>query len=136
MTLIINTNIARDFVTYMESQDMGEFGEDIFIGGVGIDAPDRSWWLISDGGVPVTKNSTGERQKRYTVSVYYRSDDHEDVANRLEAFERLINSKQCFSLENYDIIEVEATVFPSDNDLDSEERTVGMIEVSLIVYSQ
>lgn len=134
--IAINTNIARDFVTYMENQGLGEFSTNIYIGGAPQDSPDRTWWIISNGGTPITKNSTGERQKRYILQVYYRSEDQEDVANRLEAFETHLNSKQCFELDNYDIIEVEATVFPTDDDLDNTERTVGLIEVSLLIYSE
>ena len=127
-------NIAKAFVEYMVDLSMGTFGTDIFIGNIAIDAPNKAWWVLSNGGASLTKNSTGERIKNYTLSVYYRNTDAEDVYESMQEFEEEINSKGCVQLDTYDTIEMEASIFPTDQDLDNEDRVVGLINVRISVY--
>lgn len=127
-------NIAKSFVEYMEDLGMGIFGTDIFIGNIAIDAPDKAWWVLSSGGASLTKNSTGERIKNYTLSVYYRNTDAEDVYETMQEFEEEINSKHCIQLDTYDTIEMEASVFPTDQDLDNEDRVVGLMQIKISIY--
>ena len=127
-------NIARSFVEYMEDLSMGTFGTDIFVGNIAMDAPNKAWWVLSSGGVTFGKNSTGERIKNYTLSVYYRNTDAEDVYETMQEFEDEINSKHCVQLDTYDTIEMEASVFPTDQDLDNEDRVVGLMQIKISVY--
>lgn len=127
-------NINKSFATYMEDQGYGTFGDDLYIGGVPLEAPDVCWWIISGGGASEPKNTTGERQKRYIVSVFYRDIDTEEVYEKLQALEEEINSVECIDLDGYETVEAEATIFPADQDLDSEERTVGLLQVTLTIY--
>ncbi len=125
-------NIAKDFVEYMESLGLGTFGTNIFISQAP-SSPDNLWWIVGVGGNSVTKNSTGERVKDYRLNVYYRSNDAEDVYNTVQSFEEIIN-EGCADLDNYDVVEMEANVFPSDIDLDNEDRIIGLTQVRIQVY--
>lgn len=127
-------NIAESFVEYMEDLSMGTFGSTIYINSVPQDAPDAVWWVVKSGGSPVRKNSTGERVKDYILSVYYRDTDAEQVYELMQDFEEEINSKGCIQLNGYDTIEMEASVFTADQDLDNEDRVVGLLNVRISVY--
>lgn len=127
--------IKKAFADFMVAQGLGVFGENIFIGSAPLDAPAQCWWIISGGGANKSKNKTGEKQKNYTLNVFYRSLNAETVDQTLQTFEELINRDDCVVIGNYDIIETEATSFPSDQDIDNEERTVGLLEITLTVYS-
>ena len=127
-------NIAEAFVEYMEDLTMGTLGTNIYISSVPQEAPDAVWWVVKSGGSPVRKNSTGERVKDYNLSVFYRDIDAEQVYELIQDFEEEINSKGCIQLDGYDTIEMEATVFPTDQDLDNEDRVVGLISIRITVY--
>jgi len=127
-------NITKAFADYMTLQGYGTFGSTLFIGGVPLDAPDTCWWIVSSGGNTLAKNGTGEKQKNYLISVFYRSTDQEEVYNKLEQFETLFNNNNCLEINGYDIIETEATSYPTDQDIDNEDRTVGLVQITLTVY--
>ena len=128
-------NITHSFAQYMQAQGYGTLGTSLFIGVVPQDAPDACFWVISSGGTNQSRNNTGERVKNYLISVFYRSMDSEDVYDKLQSFEELINGKQCVTLTTYDTIQAQATLYPTDQDIDSEERTIGLVQVSLTIYS-
>ena len=127
-------NIAEAFVEYMEDLSMGTLGSTIYINSVPQEAPDACWWVVKSGGSPVRKNSTGERVKDYTLSIYYRDTDAEQVYELMQDFEEEINSKGCIQLDGYDTIEMEASILTADQDLDNEDRVVGLISVRISVY--
>lgn len=125
--------LKRSFVTYMESLGLGTFGEDIFLNGAPITI-DQCWWIISTGGAPVLTNQTGERIKNYIISVYYRNTDAVDVDQQLQEFEETINVGNCTQLDGFNTIDMTATAFPVDQDLDVEDRTVGVVQVTVQTY--
>lgn len=127
-------NIAEAFVEYMEDLSMGVLGTTIYINSVPKEALDAVWWVVKSGGSPVRKNSTGERVKDYNLSVYYRNTDAEQVYELMQDFEEEINSKSCIQLDGYDTIEMEASIFTADQDLDNEDRVVGLMNVRISVY--
>lgn len=128
-------NIANDFVTLMISLGYGTvFGTDIFIGGAPQNAPDPCWWVVTSGGSPLKKNITAELQKSYVLDVYYRDIDAEGVYDIIQAFEIEMNKPTCRTLANFDTIEIEAISFPTDQDIDDEERTVGLTQITIRTY--
>jgi len=128
-------NIAKDFADYLITQGFGSaFGTDVFVGGVPANAPNNAWWVVSAGGSPETRNHTGEVRKNYTLNVFYRSSDEESVYNEMQELEIELNKSNCLELTNFDTIEIQATIFPADQDIDSEERTVGTVQVQISTY--
>ena len=128
-------NITHAFATYLQTQGFGTLGTNLFIGAVPLDAPDACFWVSSGGGSNQSRNKTGERVKSYIISIFYRSMDSEDVYDTLQELEETINSASCVTLGSYDTIEMQCTVFPTDQDIDSEERTKGLAQVTLTIYS-
>lgn len=127
-------NITRAFVEYMEGLGLGTFADDIFIGGAPLNSEDAIWWVIGAGGNSDPKNSTGERIKNYTLDVFYRDTNAEEVYDKMQILEEEVNSKECTELEGYETVDMEAALFPADQDIDNEDRTVGLLQVTLTVY--
>lgn len=130
--------IKEAFAQYM--QDVLNLGttegddRDIFLTAVPQQAPDRAWWIVGSGGTPVTDNQTGEKLKEYLLNIFHRDKKDSDLDETLQAFEERINSKHCDALEGYDTIKMTAMGFQSDQDLDAEDRSVGMVQVTVQVY--
>ena len=128
-------NIARSFITEMIAQGFGTvFGTNIYIGSAPQDAPDLCWWVIPSGGSPQAKNDTAELQKSYVLNVYYRNTDAEDVYETIQNFEIEFNRPTCRTLTGFDTIEIEALSFPTDQDIDNEDRTVGLTQITIRTY--
>lgn len=129
-------NIAEDFAKYLESIGIATLGHDLFIS----NAPssnktvDSIWWVVLNGGSTIQDNSTGESLKSYQLQLFYRDRDHESVYNAIMEAEELLNCSKCVQLQNYDSVEIRTTTFPVDNDLDLEDRKVGLIQVNLVIY--
>lgn len=128
-------NIAKAFVDWLQGLGYGTFGTDLYIGGVPLDAPTSAFWVLSAGGAPKKKNQTNEMRKDYVISLFYRNTDAEDVYETLQEIEEILNSSGCPAIGPYDTIEVVCNQFPTDNDLDAEDRTVGLLEVTITTYS-
>ena len=131
-------NLAESFAEYLETLGIGTLGQNIFIG----QAPssnrvsDSIWWIVANGGSPISKNSTGESLKSYQISVYYRNRDYKEIYNSLSSLEEDINCNGCANLNDYDTINIEANTFPIDNDLDDEDRKVGLLQINLTTYKE
>lgn len=130
----MSDTIAKSFSTYMEAEGYGIFGTDLFIGSAPDGALDDCWWIIFSGGSSQIKNKTGERVKVYVLDVYHRGTDSASVDQNLQAFEEQINSIHCDQLDGFDTVEMEAVNFASDQDLDVEDRSVGLVQVQVTVY--
>ena len=126
--------LKRSFAAYMESLGFGTFGTNLFLNGAPLNAPDACWWILATGGAIVETNQTGEKLKNYIVSVYYRNTDAETVDQSLHDFEELLNTTNCDQLEGFNTIDVSVTTFPADQDLDIEDRTVGLAQVTIQTY--
>lgn len=127
-------NITEAFVEYLESLLLGTLGVDIFIGSVPQDAPNNCYWLVGSGGSPVSRNQTGEVVKNYTIDIFYRNLSAEVVYNTLQDLEIEVNKAVCTQLNGFDTIEMQAVLFPSDQDIDNEDRTVGLVQVLVKTY--
>lgn len=127
-------NIARSFLDWMDDNGYGAYGVDLFIGGAPLDAPNDCWWVLAGGGTALSTNRTGEKQKQYVLNVFYRDKSRQDVYENLQALEEAINSDACTQLDGYETVDLECLLFPSDQDLDVEDRTVGLLEVTCTTY--
>lgn len=129
-------NIAEDFATYLATITGSTLGQDLFIG----EAPssnkvgDSIYWIVTSGGAKTLKAQTGEAIKAYTIDIYYRSTNYQGVYDAMQTLEEELNCAGCVQIGSYDTIEVEAITFPIDNDLDNEERKVGLLQANLTIY--
>lgn len=127
--------IARSFAQYMHDElNLGTLAEDIFIGVAPQGAPSSCWWIVSSGGTVIQKNDTGEKLKAYVLNVFYRDLDPEVVDQKIHDFEVAVNTANCNQLTDFDTVEMEVTTFPTDSDIDGEDRTLGVAQVTITTY--
>lgn len=128
--------ISRAFVKFLETKGFGVFGQNIYLFRVpdSFKAESEVLWVIPSGGSIVGRNRTGEMIKAYQFLIYFRSISAEKVDVALSAIEEQLNCSGCVELEGYDLVQVNTTQFPADEDLDMENRMVGMLRVQLEVY--
>lgn len=126
--------VAQALAQWMQDNGIGVRGTDIFIGSAPLDAPTACYWIIGGGGTPVIRAQTGGKGKAYIFNVFYRNTDASDVDSKLQALEELANRGVCYSLSGYDTLDIEASSFQSDNDLDLEDRAVGTVQITVTVY--
>ena len=128
-------SVAESFANYLQDElSIATIGTDLWIGQLpsSLKVPDTVWWIIGFGGDPTFKNSTGEVMKQYTIEIRYRNIDPEVVYNSLQTLEESLNSDLCSQITGYDTVDIEATTFPVDDDLDSEDRKVGLLRVTIL----
>lgn len=131
-------SLVSAFATYLQSVTGTTLGQTLFIG----EAPssnkvaDAIWWIVENGGGVINKNSTGEAMKSYQFNIFYRSRDYEAIKDAMYSLEEDLNCDNCSQISGYDTIDIEATSFPIDNDLDSEDRKVGLLQVTIIIYKE
>jgi hypothetical protein len=131
--------ITRAFVKFLqENLGIATFGQDLFIGGApsSDQVPDAVWWVKTAGGVPQSKAVTGGIEKAYRFPVYYRDRDAAGVDQALFDLEESLNCAGCVELEGFEVTDVSTTSFPTDNDLDSESRKVGLLEVTITTFKE
>lgn len=127
-------NITEAFIDYLEYLSVGTFGTDLFIGGIQQDAPDDCWWVILDGGTLTSQNMTGETFKEYSLRIFYRSKDAEQVYNQIHSLEVSLSSTQCLQLETFGNVETTLVGFPKDEDIDVEGRTTASLLLRIRTY--
>lgn len=131
-------SLVSAFATYLQGVTGTTLGQTLFIG----QAPssnkvaDAIWWIVENGGSVIRKNATGEATKSYQFNVFFRSRDYEAIKDALYALEEDLNCDNCSQISGYDTIDIEATSFPIDNDLDSEDRKVGLLQVTITTYKE
>ena len=131
--------IEQDFAAWIETLVSATLGQDLWIGEVpsSLQTQDNVWWIVSDGGVPVNKNQTGERTKSYQYLIYRRGTNYKTVSQDLYSLEDTIHSQRCITLsDEYECIDIEATTLTVDEDLDLEDRKVGMLRATLTIYKE
>ncbi len=131
-------NISEQFAEYLETLGVATRGTDLWIGRAptSVEVPDDIWWIIQNGGSPVRRNSTGETLKSYQVQIYGRSRNYKKLLDDLFVIEQDLNCDGCSQLSGLDTIDIEAVVFPIDNDLDSEDRKVGLLQANITTYKE
>lgn len=133
----VNT-ISEAFIEFLQSKGIATFGTDLFLNQVpnSLTTQDQVYWVITSGGSPIQRLRTGEKVKQYFFSVYYRSRSGKDVDRKLFTLEELLNCAECVQLTNFEVIDVQAEQFPSDSDLDDEERRVGFLQANIKIYKK
>lgn len=130
-------NIAEAFVDWLEDLGVGILGQNIYIGLAPSSnkVQDNIYWVVASGGTVVSETVTGESLKDYTLDLYYRSTGYKDIYDTLYGLEQSINCNGCLNLEGLEVVSVKATQYPADEDLDSEDRKIGLLQISLSVFA-
>lgn len=131
-------NLVEAFATHLATLTGTTLGQTLFIG----EAPssdkvaDSIWWVVDNGGGVLNKNATGEARKNYQISIFYRNRNYKAVKDALFTLEESLNCDGCTQLSGYDTIDIEAITFPIDNDLDSEDRKIGLLQANITTYKE
>lgn len=131
-------NLLDSFAQYLQTMGIATLGQNLFIG----EAPssnqvqDSVWWIIDSGGSPIAKNQTGESRKAYQITVFNRDRNYKTIKNAMFALEEQLNCDGCTQLQGFDTIDIEATTFPIDQDLDNEDRKIGMLQATITTYKE
>lgn len=126
--------VTKSFKDWMVDSGYGVFGENIFINQFNTE-PDRAFRILTSGGAPTQFMYTGGAIKQYTIDLTMRSNFAEDIEDTLFMMETEINKQKCLRLEGFEIISVQVTQFPVDSDIDSEDRFVGQLSITVELYS-
>lgn len=128
--------ISQAFVDLLIEKGYGVFGQNIFLYRVpnSLKTNTNLFWIIPSGGNKLATNKTGEAIKAYQFLIYYRSNSAKDVDTVLSKMEEELNCSSCVKLNGFELVGINVTQFPADQDLDSENRMVGMLSVQLEVY--
>lgn len=129
-------NISESFAGFLEIETDSTLGQDLFIGNAPSSnkAPNDLWWIVATGGDRVIDNASGEALKSYSIEIYYRARDYKTVYNQLQSLEIILNCDECVQLEDFETIDVKASVLSIDADFDDEDRKVGLLQADIIVY--
>lgn len=129
-------NIAEAFAAYLEEELLlGTVGTDIFISRAP-ETPSTMWWVRLEANTLSDTNITGEVIRPVTLSVYHRDINAKDVYDRLESLQDDLQAPECILLTGYTVIDVEVAGPFTDQDIDREERTVGVLQVTLTIYKE
>lgn len=132
-------NIAKSFATYLQdSLSIGTIGQTIFVGFAPSSnkVADAIYWVTASGGDTERRLYTGERMKSYLVEIRYRNRDYETVYENLHTIEEDLNEGNCTQLSGFETVQIDATTFPIDEDLDSEDRKVGLLAATITTYKE
>lgn len=131
-------NLADSLATHIASLLSLTLGQDLFIGQApsSIKVADDIWWIVDNGGGIVQKNATGESQKSYQFNIFGRNRNYETLKDSIATLEEDLNCDDCTQLSGYDTIDIEATSFAIDNDLDAEDRKLGLLQVTITTYKE
>ncbi len=123
--------ITKSMIKFMEDLGFGTFGTNLYV----YQVPDSKfadndiYWLIPSGGTPTRQLYTWGKTKRYAFIVHYRNESTEVVDDKMFEMESVINAVKCPLLEGFDVYNVQCDSFPTDSDLDSEDRMVGTMTI-------
>lgn len=131
-------SIAESLATFLEGQSIATIGSDMFIGHAPSSnkVPDSIYWLEASGGESLRKLKTNGKMKSYLVEIRYRNRNYQTVYDRMQTLEELLNSGICTQLSGFETVEVEAATFPIDDDLDSEDRKVGLLQATITTFKE
>jgi len=128
--------ISRAFVKMLEDKGYGIFGQNIFLYRVpnSFQAESEVLWVIPSGGSIVDRNKTNEAIKAYQFLIYYRSTSAEKVDTSLSVLEEELNCMGCVTIPGFELVQLNTTQFAADQDLDAENRMVGLLRVQVEIY--
>lgn len=129
--------ILQAFANFLVDKGFGQLGQNIYLYHVpnSKKAENNLFYLIPSGGYPAQINKTGEMIKAYQIMIYYRNNSARKVDEVLNELEKTLNCASCVHLDGFELVEIRANQFVSDQDLDQENRIVGMITCQVQVYS-
>ena len=131
-------NVARAFASYLQDTGVATLGQDLFISRAPLstEVPSRIFWLKASGGTEVAKSVNGRAQRQHLIEVYHRDTDTAAVYDVMQELSDDLTCAGCLTLEGYEVLEVSTSGPFTDQDLDDEERTVGLLQVRITIRKE
>lgn len=128
-------NIIESFAEWLEDQSVATLGQDLFISRART-KPSTMYWLIAQGGNSGPKNVNRGTQITHTIAVYYRNTNPQAVYDELHELQEMVITEGCLELDGFVIVSVETTGPFTDQDLDNQDRTVGLLQINITTYEE
>lgn len=131
-------NVVRAFADYLQSAGVATLGQDLFISRAPSSnkATDRIFWLKAGGGPVLRKSVNGSTRKNYVIEIYHRGVNTEGIHETLQELGEDLTCAGCVTLAGYDVVEVATNGPWTDQDLDNEERTVGLLQATITIHKE
>lgn len=131
-------NIVRSFAEYLQGVNVAILGNDLFISRApsSSNVPDRIFWLKAAGGPPVQRSVNGGSRQSRVIELYHRDVKAEGVYETMQEIADDITCAGCVTLSGYDVIEVQTSGPWTDQDLDNEERQVGLLQITITTHKE
>ena len=128
--------ITESFVKLLEDKGYGILGQNIFLWRVpnSLKTPTELFYIIPSGGSVIRTSPTGNKIKMYQFLIYFRSNSAKRVDEVLSQVDDELSCAGCVKLEDFELVDITVSGLPADQDADSENRMVGMVQVQLEVY--
>ncbi len=126
-------NIIQSFANWLGENSIATLGQDLRISRAP-NKPNHLFWLLASGGAVNSKNVNRGVRQSHTISVYCRDDDPRVVYDSLHTLEELVLTAGCISLEGYVVTDLVTAGPFTDQDLDSQSRTIGLLEITVETY--
>ena len=134
--MIDTQTVGEAFIKFLESEGIGTFNQDLYLGMLPLDAPDEAWLVVVSGGSPELVTADGGMMKVYTFNVYRRSLAGKEIERSLFSLEETLNCSTCVNLEGFETIYSRATQFAQDLDLENENRRIGLLQAQIRLYKE
>lgn len=129
--------VSQAFAAYLASTQGLTLGQNLFISRVPSSnkVSDPVFWIKSYGGPLLSRSIQGRASKQYVIEVYFRAYGAETVDETLQALGEALTPKN-ITLAGYDLQDADTNGPWTDQDLDDEERTVGLLQVKLLINEE
>lgn len=134
--MIDTKTVGEAFVKWLEDNNIGTFNEDLYLGQLPLESPDDAWLVVVAGGSPDLVTADGGMLKLYTFNIYRRSLAGKEIERSLFSLEEKLNCSTCVNLEGFETIYSRATQFAQDDDLENENRRIGLLQAQVRLYKQ
>lgn len=134
--MIDTQTVGEAFIAWLEDNDIGTFGEDLFLGMIPLNAPDEAWLVVVTGGNPEVVTADGSMIKVYTFNIYRRSLAGKEIDRKLFSLEESLNRAECVNLEGFETIYSRATQFAQDVDFENEKRRIGLLQAQIRLFKE
>lgn len=131
-------NVTHAFAEYLEGAGLATLGTDMFISRApsSTKAGNRVFWLKAAGGSTPIRSVNGTPRVEHVIEIYHRDVAGEGVYETLQSLGDLLSDAGCVPLSGYNVMSISTNGPWADQDLDDEEREVGMIQATIIVHKE
>lgn len=131
-------NVVRAFAEYLQGIGVATLGQDLFISRApsSNNVPPRIFWVKAAGGTSLPRMVNGSSQKTSVIELNHRDVRTEGVYDTLQSLGDDLTCAGCLTLEGYQVTDVSVEGPWTDQDLDDEERDVGLLQITITIYKE